>query len=254
MTDQAAHQMIIPETVPVPEEVLNRIGYLHIGQGLSWRKITDQPEFKGIPHSTLATIFQRGQISIHSPYLEILGVPRMVPVPVCKKCGLAHQPKRCTTITTKPADADQVEMDLLEEVGSKIERQFISFAHERNLPDPVREFKFHPERDWRFDFAWPPLKISVEMEGGIWSRGRHVRGKGYENDCEKYNEAILLGWLILRFTSRMLRDGRGDKQLLEAFDGNNNDTFTISDHFLTARGKAICPTGNGSVISGCAAD
>lgn len=48
--------------------------------------------------------------------------------------------------------------------------------------------------------------IAVEIEGGSWINGRHTRGKGYRNDCEKYLEAAILGWTVLRFTSDMLRE------------------------------------------------
>lgn len=63
-------------------------------------------------------------------------------------------------------------------------------------------------RDWRFDFAWPKRKIALEVEGGTWSRGRHTRGSGFEKDCEKYNEATLLGWRVMRVTGNMVKDGR----------------------------------------------
>ena len=51
--------------------------------------------------------------------------------------------------------------------------------------------------------------IAAEIEGGTWSGGRHTRGSGYEKDCEKYNEAVRLGWSVLRFTAKMVRDGSG---------------------------------------------
>lgn len=70
------------------------------------------------------------------------------------------------------------------------------------------EYKFHPQRMWRFDFANVDRKIAVEIEGGIWSGGSHTRGKGFEEDCEKYNEANILGWRVYRFTAGML--DRGD--------------------------------------------
>ncbi len=35
------------------------------------------------------------------------------------------------------------------------------------LPKPAREYRFHRERRWRFDFAWPDYKVAVEVEGGI---------------------------------------------------------------------------------------
>lgn len=78
----------------------------------------------------------------------------------------------------------------------------------------VRELRFAPDQgDWRFDFAIPELKIGVEVEGGSWlgrpcpvcrlrPGGGHLRGERFESDCEKYNAATLLGWKVLRFTTR----------------------------------------------------
>lgn len=77
-----------------------------------------------------------------------------------------------------------------------------------DLPLPIGEHRFAPPRRWKFDYAWPAARIALEIEGGTWTEGRHVRGRGYEGDCEKYNEAALLGWCVLRVTSAMLRDGR----------------------------------------------
>lgn len=70
----------------------------------------------------------------------------------------------------------------------------------------VREYRFHPVRKWRFDFAFPDHMIAVEIEGGTWVRGAHVRGKHYRSDCEKYNTAACMGWTVLRYTSDMLND------------------------------------------------
>lgn len=73
---------------------------------------------------------------------------------------------------------------------------------------PEAEVRFWPGRRHKFDFAWPGRKIAVEVEGGTYSNGRHTRGKGYEGDCEKYNEAARLGWQVYRFTGGMVKDGR----------------------------------------------
>jgi very-short-patch-repair endonuclease len=65
--------------------------------------------------------------------------------------------------------------------------------------------------DWRFDFAWVDRKIAVEIEGGTWSGGRHTRGKGFEEDCRKYNAATLHGWQVYRFTSSQVKSGEAVK-------------------------------------------
>lgn len=64
----------------------------------------------------------------------------------------------------------------------------------------VKELKFHPTRKWRFDYAIPAHKIAVEVEGGVWTGGRHTSPKGFLNDIEKYNTATLMGWRVFRTT------------------------------------------------------
>ena len=66
------------------------------------------------------------------------------------------------------------------------------------------EHIFFPGRRWRIDFAIIDLKIGIEIEGGVWSGGAHTRGKGFIEDMEKYNAAVTLGWVILRFTPQDL--------------------------------------------------
>lgn len=84
---------------------------------------------------------------------------------------------------------------------------FLFQVRAAKLPQPVREFRFHPTRKWRSDFAWPDRKLLVEYEGGAFTQGRHTRGAGFEKDCEKYNSAVLLGFRVLRFTSRHVKSG-----------------------------------------------
>lgn len=68
------------------------------------------------------------------------------------------------------------------------------------------EYKFHPVRKWLFDFADPITKTAIEIEGGVWGKkkSRHTTGSGFVADCEKYNNAALLGWKVLRFTPDQL--------------------------------------------------
>jgi len=63
-------------------------------------------------------------------------------------------------------------------------------------------------RAWRFDFAWPQYMLAVECEGGTWSGGRHTTGAGFAADAEKYSEAAIQGWLVVRVTGGQIEDGR----------------------------------------------
>lgn len=105
---------------------------------------------------------------------------------------------------------------------------------EASLPEPSLEYRFHKERKWRFDLAYPEIRVAIEVEGGSFSApvkchicgnlvkyrtktgklipvragGRHNRGESFERDLEKYNTAALHGWLLLRVTPGMIKDGR----------------------------------------------
>jgi very-short-patch-repair endonuclease len=74
----------------------------------------------------------------------------------------------------------------------------------------VREFRFYPGRQWRFDFAIREgnSDLAVEVDGGTWGRGRHTSGAGFEADCEKFAMATIQGWRVLRVTPAMVEDGR----------------------------------------------
>jgi len=72
----------------------------------------------------------------------------------------------------------------------------------------TREYKFHPKRRWRLDFAWVDKKIGVEVEGGIWlPRSGHNTGVGISRDVEKGNSLTLLGWKLIRVTGKMIKNG-----------------------------------------------
>ncbi|MDQ8942059.1 DUF559 domain-containing protein [Acinetobacter soli] len=76
-----------------------------------------------------------------------------------------------------------------------------------------QEYKFHPERNWRADFLITGTKILIEVEGGIWSGGRHTRGKGFIADMEKYNAAAVMGFKVLRFDTQQVKSGLAIKQI-----------------------------------------
>jgi very-short-patch-repair endonuclease len=76
------------------------------------------------------------------------------------------------------------------------------------LPQPETQFQFCPPRRWRADFAYPAAMLLIEADGGTWTAGRHVRGKGFEADCEKTSTAASIGWRVIRVTREMIEDGR----------------------------------------------
>ena len=77
------------------------------------------------------------------------------------------------------------------------------------------EFKFDPDRDWRFDWATRERMLAVEVDGGnrmavISKRtgkpvavGRHTQS----DDYRKLNRAAALGWRVMRFTPEMIKSG-----------------------------------------------
>lgn len=78
----------------------------------------------------------------------------------------------------------------------------------------TEEYRFHPKRRWRFDMAILEHRIAIEIEGGSWIQGRHTRGKGYQGDLEKYNQAQLLGWKVFRYTPQQLNECVADMEQL----------------------------------------
>lgn len=92
-------------------------------------------------------------------------------------------------------------------------RVTLSFDHQCRLSGlavPVAEHRFHATRRWRFDWAFLDAKLAVEVEGGSFlpGGGRHTRGAGFVKDTEKYAEALILGWRVLRVTPQQISDGQ----------------------------------------------
>lgn len=91
-------------------------------------------------------------------------------------------------------------------------------AHKVGLPPCIKEAIGIPGRDFRIDIAYPDVWLAVEIEGGAWSRGRHVRGAGYLKDMEKYNLLTVHGWRLLRYPPDNIR-------YLQIFDVWRNRRF-----------------------------
>lgn len=58
-------------------------------------------------------------------------------------------------------------------------------------------------RDFELDFAWPGLKVAVEVQGGV----HRIKGK-FGRDIEKRALAMLAGWKVLEVDSASIKDGR----------------------------------------------
>lgn len=117
------------------------------------------------------------------------------------------------------AKTGAVEQRLVEKQSeSKLERLLLHQIREAGLPEPKRQAQIIPGRRFRADFFWPDYMVAVEVDGETFGRkchqcgdikagGGHTRGKGYESDRVKDNEATLLGIWVLRFTKHQVEDG-----------------------------------------------
>ena len=97
--------------------------------------------------------------------------------------------------------------------------EFALWCEAHGLPSPMHEYRFHETRQWRFDHAWPEHMVALEVEGGAFKQGRHVRGKGFLDDMAKYNAAALSGWMLLRTVPRQLTSAATLDMLVEALEG-----------------------------------
>ena len=87
---------------------------------------------------------------------------------------------------------------------SRLEMAFLTLWRASGGPELEKEFRFHPTRKWRADFAHLPSRTLIEIEGGIYVNGRHNRGAGFAADLEKYMEAALAGWRVIRLGPNQL--------------------------------------------------
>ena len=74
---------------------------------------------------------------------------------------------------------------------------------------PMREFRFHPIRQWRIDLAWPHIRLAVECEGFSQGgkAGRHQRTEHMHANCEKHCALAVMGWRLMRVTGAQIRTG-----------------------------------------------
>lgn len=103
---------------------------------------------------------------------------------------------------------------------SELEITFYSMLKHLKIEGFIFNYKFHPTRKWKIDFANPDpaVRIAVEIEGGIWmKKARHTSGIGMLNDAEKYNEVTKTGYKLLRYCNiEQMRRFKEDYKILTA--------------------------------------
>ena len=68
----------------------------------------------------------------------------------------------------------------------------------------MRNYFFLPDRDFELDYAWPEVKVAVEVQG----MAHRIKGK-WKRDIEKRALALLAGWRVLELDGDSVRSGRG---------------------------------------------
>lgn len=98
--------------------------------------------------------------------------------------------------------------------------QFLLRQHLRELGFARMQWEWQfCDRKWRFDLADASRRLAFECNGGKWSGG-HRRGKAIEDENDKLNTAILMGWRVLQFTNEQVLDGRAKAFLAEWLGGS----------------------------------
>ena len=86
-------------------------------------------------------------------------------------------------------------------------RVVAAICADRGWPAPVAEYRFNAARRWRFDLCWPAQWVAVEVEGGLFTGGRHVRGAALKREYEKLNDAQIRGWIVVLVTPDDITNG-----------------------------------------------
>lgn len=93
-----------------------------------------------------------------------------------------------------------------------------NYIVKKGYPAPLRQQQIIEGRRYKADFYWPQHKMVLEVEGGIWTGGRHVRPQGFLGDMEKYNLYAYHGYVLYRCAPQHLHDGTLDEILAMMFE------------------------------------
>ena len=97
--------------------------------------------------------------------------------------------------------------------GQKAKEEMYQILHDTGLSIQC-EFKFHPIRKYKFDFAIPSKQLAFEYEGLLSEKSGHTTVKGYTANTEKYNLATCEGWKVLRYTALNWQNIKADLKKL----------------------------------------
>lgn len=87
---------------------------------------------------------------------------------------------------------------------SRLASQFERLWSLHKGPALTKEVVFYPGRRFRFDYANHCAKAAIELDGGVFIRGRHSGGMGQVRDAEKGRLAAYSGWNVIHFTTKCL--------------------------------------------------
>ncbi len=149
------------------------------------------------PRRVRAATQERVQVNpaVPAPKVTATRKPRTPKSPPVEKPRKAAKPLTLAQLTAK-AKREQYEQELLFQI--KVAR----------LPVPVTQYLWHPTINYRADLLFERERLIVEVDGGVYLRhGHHNSGKGYEYDRRRDAEALTLGYLVLRVTPGMVKDG-----------------------------------------------
>jgi very-short-patch-repair endonuclease len=111
-------------------------------------------------------------------------------------------------LTARPPGAPPTESDA--------ETLFVQLVRRGGLPDPIRQYRLRLRgRLVRLDFAWPVLRIAVEIDGAATHGPAELPA-----DLRRQNRILLDGWFILRYPWQLVAHdwGRVLGELREAWE------------------------------------
>lgn len=134
----------------------------------------------------------------------------------------ARQPRRKTAPTLPPTPLQQfyaaeeakqrkAPKTAYQRMAKQAQREHLEDAYLRSLvgvPEPERQYKMLSGNRYRADFAFPAIKLCIEVDGGAWlgAHGGHTSAAGMERDRIRDAKCLLAGWTVLRVTASMIED------------------------------------------------